>query len=154
MLLVGENGGRFELTILGYEFPRIARDAWDSNWLDIRIDVQTERGAWSATDPSLTTFEVASFADWLEAIADGRRRESDVEFTEPNLSFGLHAESGDTVTLRVWFELESRPPWAPSKLAGERDVWLDVDVRRGDARRAAAELRAQLQEFPQRAPVD
>jgi hypothetical protein len=151
VLLIGENGGRFELAILGYQFPAIVDDDWDSNWLNIRIHVETERGGWSATDPSLTTADVIRLADWLEAIAEAKGQESEVDFIEPNLSFGLHAESADEVTLRIWFELESRPPWAPSSVAGERDVWIDLNVRRGDTRRAAAELRAQLQEFPPRA---
>jgi hypothetical protein len=152
VLFVGQNGPRFELTILGYQFPAIVNDEWDSNWLTIRIHAQTDRGGWSATDPSLTTADVARLADWLEGVAERRVQESDeVDFIEPNLSFGLHAEAADTVTLRIWFDLESRPPWAPSDAAGERDVWIDLDARRDDARRAAAELRTQLQQFPPRA---
>jgi hypothetical protein len=54
-LLARKSGGRFELAILGYQFPAIVDDEWDSNWLNIRIHVQMEPGAWSATDPSLTT---------------------------------------------------------------------------------------------------
>jgi hypothetical protein len=30
--LVGKSGGRFELAILGYQFPAIVDDEWDSNW--------------------------------------------------------------------------------------------------------------------------
>jgi hypothetical protein len=151
MLLAAENGPRFELTIVGYQFPAIVDDEWDSNWLNIRIHAQTERGGWSATDPSLSTVDVAHLADWLEAIAEGRVQEGDLNFVEPNLSFGLQSVSGDTVALRIWFELESRPPWSPSNAAGERDLWIDLDVRREEVQRAAADLRMQLQEFPPRA---
>jgi hypothetical protein len=152
VLLADKNGSRFELTILGYQYPAIVDDEWDSNWLNIRIHAQTERGGWSATDPSLTTADVVRLADWLDAVAEGRIQKcEEVDFIEPNLAFGLHTEAGDKVTLRIWFELESRPPWAPSSAAGERDVWIDLDVRRDDPRRAAAGLRMQLQEFPPRA---
>jgi hypothetical protein len=152
VLLASDNGSRFELTVLGYQFPAIVDDEWDSNWLNIRIHAQTERGGWSATDPSLLTADVAALADWLQAIAEGKIEAGDeLEFMEPNLSFGLTGESGDEVALRIWLELESRPPWAASGVVGERDCWIDLDVHRDDLHRAADDLREQLQKFPPRA---
>ncbi len=152
MLLTGENGHLFEIAILGYQFPAIVDDEWDSNWLNIGIHGQTDAGSWRATEPSLSTGDVGHLAAWLEGIAEARIQEGDeIDFIEPNLSFGLNAEAGDAVTVRIWLELESRPPWAPSSIVGERDTWIDLDVRREDAQLAAAELRAQLQEYPPRA---
>lgn len=39
--------------MLGYQFPPIVDDEWNSNWLNIRIHAQMEPGVWSATDTSL-----------------------------------------------------------------------------------------------------
>ena len=90
------------------------------------------------------TAMVTKAQDWVPTIEA-------IGFIEPNLSFGLHTDAGGKVTLRIWFELEARPPWAASDAAGERDVWIDLDVHRSDAQRAAAELRTELQDFPPRA---
>jgi hypothetical protein len=153
VLLVGTNGSRFELDVVGYQFPAIEDDEWDSNWLNITTHVQSERGSWSSTDPSLLTADIERLADWLDGVADGRAQDAEIDFMEPNLSFELRRASGNDVTVRVWFELESRPPWAPADAAGARDLWLDLDVSREDLRQAARDLRDQLDKFPPRALV-
>jgi hypothetical protein len=149
--LAGKNGNRFELTITGYQFPKIVDDEWDSNWLNVRIDVESERGNWSSTDPSLSTSDAAWLADWLDSVSESRAERHEVGFLEPNLSFELLDESADELILRVWFELESRPAWAPADGADARDLWVDLDVSRHDGQRTASELREQLQRFPPRA---
>jgi len=153
MLFVGRNGTRFELTVVGYQFPDPPEEGLDSNWLEIRIDVDTPQGHWSRTDPILLTDEIESLTCWLEAIAAAQPHEPEISFLEPNLCFELRDESGDNMTLRVWFELESRPIWAPAKAADARDLWVDLEVPRRSARRSASELRHHLQEFPPRAAV-
>lgn len=153
MLFVGRNGTRFELTVVGYQYPELADDGLDSNWLEIQIDVESHRGSWSCIDPTLLTDEIESLASWLEAIAAAQPHEPEVSFLEPNLCFELRDESGETLTLRVWFELESRPIWAPANGANARDLWVDLEVPRRTARRSASELRHHLQEFPSRAAV-
>jgi hypothetical protein len=150
VLLAGENGDRLEVTVVGYEFPAIEGDEYDSNWLNIRISATNDRGSWTATHPSLTTGDVATLADWLQAIADEKDVNAKLGFLEPNLSFEL-VDRNDRVRLRAWFELESRPRWAHSAIAGERDLCVDLVLRRDDLRAAAASLRAQLRRFPPRA---
>ena len=65
--------------------------------------------------------------------------------TVPNLSLDMREASDTDVTLRVWFELESRPSWASADAAGARDPWVDLDVSREDLRQAARDLRDQLE---------
>ena len=48
----------------------------------------------------------------------------------PNLSFELVRVDRARAELRAYFELESRPPWAPSDWAGLRDVWLTLTPSR------------------------
>jgi hypothetical protein len=52
----------------------------------------------------------------------------------------------------VYFELEWRPKWAPADGASMDDLWLDFPVDPPQLSAAANNLRAQLQQFPQRAP--
>lgn len=151
MLLKGADGSEFELRVVGYQFPQEGDEVEDANWLQIRIRVTGQGGSWEATDPILQTREVARLAGWLDDIADRRlTRWPTVEFTEPNLSFKVRENFGASATLRVYFELESRPPWAAKGWVGERDVWLDLRVRPEDLRAAADSLRADLVRYPQR----
>jgi len=142
----------FELEILGYQFPRLENEPYDSDWLNIAIRVKHPRGSWTATDPSLLTYEVERLADWLEAIADGQRVDSETGFLEPNLNFELRENNG-AKKLRVYFELESRPSWAAADGAGMEDLWVEFSVRPEILRSAAKSLRSQLEKFPTRVGV-
>src|SRR6476646_9182290 len=112
MRLVGSNGA-LELTLVGYQFPHFATVPWDSNWLNVRVRVQHPRGDWTAQDPCLLTYDVAGLADWLEAVAAGREEDPDHGFMEPNLFFRSGRDADEHRFVRVYFELELRPTWAP-----------------------------------------
>jgi hypothetical protein len=153
MKLSGPNNTSFTLTIVGYQFPALATTPYDSNWLDIRIDVTSTQGTWSATDPCLLTYEVQQLADWLEAIGERRNTSSVCSFTEPCLVFELLADDQDRPMLRIFFELELRPAWAASKTASKEDVWIEFPFTATDASRAVQELRTELERYPQRVAV-
>jgi hypothetical protein len=114
------------------------------------VSATSDRGSWVATDPCLLTSEIATLAQWLDALAGEETVESELDFLEPNLSFEL-VDNDDAVRLRAWFELELRPRWAPSEEVPERDLCVDLTVTRDDLRAAAESLRTQLRRFPPRA---
>jgi hypothetical protein len=149
MQLTGTNGQRFELELAGYQFPELATAEYDSNWLIVRVDVDHPRGRWSASNACLLTYEVAELASWLESVARGRPTHDEVSFLEPNLLLRL-VETGLGTVLRIYFELELRPPWAASELAGEEDLYVEFSLAPHDLLEAAADLRAQLVRYPQR----
>jgi hypothetical protein len=86
----------------------------------------------------------------LEALASGRAVEEGEDFIEPNLRFEVADRDQDTVTIRVYFELESRPPWFFADAAGMEDLWVDFRVDTDDLRSAAEDLRRNLARFPPR----
>lgn len=141
--LAGEESS-LRLRVVGYQFPDITDDEWDSNWLVVDGVVVLEGRQWRFQDPCLTTFEAIRLADWLDACANGSAKDSYCDFTEPNLQFELI----DPETLRVSFALESAPPWS------ERgDDWTEHGFKLGVGHilaQAATDLRNQLQRFPVR----
>jgi len=144
----------FELRIAGYQFPSMETVEYDSNWLMIQISVSHPKGNWASTDPCLLTYEVAQLADWLQAIHDGESVEPVIRFIEPNLEFHLtKTADGGNKALCVFFQLESRPPWAKATAVGERDLWVEFDLTEIDLAAASRQLREQLQQFPQRTRV-
>jgi hypothetical protein len=138
----------FELQVVGYQFPHLEREPYDADWLNIRIDVSLPQGSWTSLDPSLLTWELASLHQWLTSIADGTSVESEESFMEPNLRFELSGEGSRN--LRVYFELESRPSWAPSDGAGMDDLWAEFRIDPTELKTAAASLREYIVKFPVR----
>jgi hypothetical protein len=152
VILRGRDLSEFELRVVGYQFPDFAGEVFDDNWLvvETRAAPADER-PWRATDPSLLTWEVERLSNWLEALASGRAVEDDEDFIEPNLRFEVVKRDEDTITVRVYFELESRPPWFFADAAGMDDLWIDLRVDNDDLRAAAEDLRRDLARFPPRA---
>jgi hypothetical protein len=127
-------GATVELSPVGYQFgPSQEPRDWDANWLVIYGRVELADGrSWSFTDPCLTTWEARKLGSWLEGVRSGdvqpaefggEQDERLLVFTEPNVGFSLASRVGGTVTIRVHFSLESRPPWLQS---GEADDDADL----------------------------
>lgn len=95
------------------------------------------------------TWEVARLAEWFCSIAGENPADSDMDFIGPNLHFEL-LPGATAQILRVYFELEARPLWARSTVAGLNNLWADLSVSPEDLKNAAASLRADLERFPAR----
>jgi hypothetical protein len=156
MYLSGPATTAFQLNIVGYEFPHIEHERFDSDWLNIEIRVVDPRGNWSSTAPIMLTWDVAELADWLEALASDQPTRSSVSFIEPNLRFELAQRDSFLIIIRVYFEQESRPPWDPTRsgFSGGDVTSLDLHPTLDSLRQAAADLRLQLRRFPIRVGPD
>jgi len=149
--LAGREGNELELAVLGYQFPEVELDPWDSNWLLIGVRAVTPQGSWEVVDPCLTTWEAKRLVGWL-VRAVGHAAEADpLQFTEPNLTVTAAAAPADPARVQLGFglALELRPPWAGAVTGGD-DLHVDLDVGRGEVARAAAALLGDLVRFPER----
>ena len=142
--------GSMELTLVGYQFPHLATVPWDSNWLTVRVRVEHPRGTWAAEDPCMLTYDVPALADWLEAVGAGHEDDAEHGFLEPNLLFRVLTDAGGNRIVRVFFELELRPVWAPFDGAGMEDLFLDFPAEPTQLTAAATSLREQAARYPQR----
>ena len=147
MQLRGREGNELELSVVGYQAPAQTVDPWESNSLLVALRVVSPRGTWEVIDPCLTTWEAARLASWLAAMAVGAEGGSRT-LAEPNLSVTVTA-GGGRLAVRICFELERRPPWAPT-IRGGRDLCVDLDVSRAEVVAAAASLRDDVRRFPRR----
>jgi hypothetical protein len=128
----------------GYQFPDIESEEFDANWLVVegRVAPADER-AWKFRDPALLTWEVKGLCTWQDV-------EESADFMEPNLRFEVAERDQDTITIRVYFEGKSRPPWFFADAAGMDDLWIDLRVDADDLHAAAEGLRRDLTRFPPR----
>jgi len=139
-----------ELRVLGYQYPGGARDEYDANWLFVAGRVEHPRGNWSFQSACLLTSEAVRLANWLEAVGRGQPSEPELAFIEPCLRFEcVSGALGRSV--RAYFQLESRPPWAESGLAGPPPCFIEFPVSELPFRRAVESLRQQAARYPERA---
>lgn len=134
------------MSVSGYQFPDNTEDYYDSNWLMISVQATLNERSWSFLDPSMLTFELAALADWFDAHGRGGGAPATLEFIEPNLSLAYDDESA----LRVYFELEARPPWKRNSYAGQGDIYAEFRLKREELKSAATRARAMLGAYPQR----
>jgi hypothetical protein len=63
----------------------------------------------------------------MDDVADANPGSDTCGFIEPNLEFRALL-SIDRPALRVCFDLEARPSWASSGLAGTEDIWIEFPI--------------------------
>jgi len=140
-------GDSLRLRLLGYQFPNDENDEWDSNWLIVEGRAALDGKSWEFRDPCLLTWEAANLADWLELVARRAEAVGPLSFIEPNLEFELASD----VQVRVLLNNECRPPWASHDVFEYGEFFIEFFCSTGLLMKAAADLRAQLVRFPQRA---
>jgi hypothetical protein len=141
-LTTSDTSQSLELVLRGY------REAPDEYYfLTVEARVEHPLGSWSFRDPCLTPAEAFSLAAWLESLNRGAAAQPELSFIEPNLRFVVGGPTG-APTLRVYFELEARPDWAPSDSADEDDLWVEFPLSDLDLSRCARSLRSQLSSLP------
>ena len=136
------------LTLTGYQFPELANVPYDSNWLNVKLELVHEGEVWSAIDPALFTYEVNSLIGWLRGVSAGKYDERHLWFTEPCISFHLSPAEGEPENLVVELRHEFRPSWANQDLDVEFKVKFSLASI--DLTRAAQSLENQLCRYPQR----
>src|SRR5512139_2612438 len=102
----------FALAILGYQFPGLQSEPFDSNWLTVFIEARTAEGHWRATDPCLLTNEARELVSWLREAAAHVPAENPLEFTEPTIRFEIDASPTTTLCIHLGYGFE--PPWLRS----------------------------------------
>jgi hypothetical protein len=131
MLLRGP-GARFRLRLLNRS---------NEGWCKCTINVDCERGAWSATFTGLPDYEIDRLAAWLDSAAGHSDFVGRLSFLEPELAFELREGQGRT--LRVYFAYDSRPDRSGLS-EPEQEVYVEFPVDQRSLDRAADELRADL----------
>src|SRR5262245_44082633 len=63
----GLDGGEFELTVLGYQFPA-TEEGWDANWLTVSVSVASPRSSWKASSSCIVAWELLSLIYWLDDL--------------------------------------------------------------------------------------
>lgn len=150
MLLKNENS-RFEMTVIGYQFPEILDEEYDSNWLIIEIRASSLEGSWSISNPCMLTIELADLADWLDDVANGNGTiNTRLDFFEPCLCFEVTGLEPKKLCVHLNEELK---PVSLRDNDSKRDtaICIEFKVTPQALKDAAASLRSYLRFFPIRA---
>jgi hypothetical protein len=141
------------LAIVGYQFPAMATEPYDSNWLNVKLRASGPLGSWSAVDPALLTYEAKELETWLRNLAKGEPSPRGWSALEPNLWMEWEP-LGTSKTLRIGFGAEFLPPYFNKAEDSTPDeAYLDFVVDSSALEAAADALQVELARFPQRATV-
>ena len=146
MIFKGTDNQTLEFRITNYEFPNVTDCEYDSNWLLIYLNVNSKSGKWKTVNPSLLVFEVKDIIDWFADLSLNKTEKKNLTFIEPNLEFDLIKENSNFKTVRIKFDLESRPENAD----GDKDYYIDFDMNNSELKNVAEELKLELKPFPNR----
>lgn len=146
MRLSNSDNDFLELEILGYQFPELVDDEWDSNWLNIVGRASLGGQDWNFHDPCLCTFEVLTLIKWMLSKSKGEKVSDHISFTEPNLE--MNCLSNDII--RVSFALEARPEWARGGTKEDEELFIDIADDANQLKAAAESLMVQLARYPVR----
>ena len=148
MIFHGINNQTVELKITNYQFPKITNCEYDSNWLLIYLNVKSDCGNWQTVDPSLLVGDVKEIIEWFEKISQNETPKYEcLDFIEPNLAFELIKSGMDLKTVRIKFDLESRPLSADD----EKDYFVDCIMDTAQLQKVIEGLKKELQPYPRRA---
>ncbi|MEP0213649.1 MAG: hypothetical protein ABJD66_10570 [Cellulophaga sp.] len=148
MIFQGTNNQTVELRIIDYQFPKITNCEYNSNWLLIYLNVKSDFGNWQYTDPSLLVKEVLEIIDWLKKIYKNETpKYKCLEFIEPNLAFELINTGVDFNTIRIKFDLESKPQNADD----EKDYFVDCNFNNSELNKIIEGLKKELKPYLKRA---
>ena len=140
-----------EIKITNYQYPGNNEGDWDSNWLNIYLNVISNIGNRQTVDASLTTWEVQVLINWFYMLSNDEKPEYlDLSFTEPNLSFELLDNLNKAQKkFRIKFNLESRPKSATD----DKEYFVDCLADSNELKRLAIELETELIKYPERKPI-
>jgi len=142
----------FELSVAGYQFPHLENEPYDSDWLNIQVNVNHPRGSWSKTNACLLTFELAGLAAWLRRIAEELPSHSEEGFMEPELRFEWFGEGRNV--LRIYLDYSLRPEWSPYHGPNEEEeLFVEFTVTPDELTNAAMALFGELKRFPVRVKI-
>ncbi|ADY29290.1 WapI family immunity protein [Cellulophaga lytica] len=148
MIFHGINNQIVELKITNYQFPKITDCEYDSNWLLIYLNVKSDCGNWQTVDPSLLVGDVIEIIEWFEKISQNKTPKYEcLDFIEPNLAFELIKAGMDFKTVRIKFDLESRPKSADDK----KDYFVDCKMDNSQLQKVIEGLKKELKPYPIRA---
>jgi hypothetical protein len=148
MRLEGADGQSLQLTVLRYQFAG-GDNEFDLNWLTVRGEVRARDASWSFEDPCLLASEARTLGSWLRHVTNPQADYERLDFIEPNLAFEVSSRTDAAVTIRVFFEVEVRPPGSEVSV-GDDDYWLDLHLETRALQAASDEWLAELELFPVR----
>ena len=147
MIFKGVDNQSVEIRVTNYQFPKTLDCQYDSNWLLIYLNVKSKCGNWKTTDPSLLVSNVKRIIGWFNKLSVNEENETNLSFLEPNLEFDLIKITTDLKTVRIIFNLESRPQNADD----EKDYFVDCEMDNRALKQVAEELTKEIEPFPERA---
>ncbi len=101
------------ITIAGFAYPA-ERFSYDSEWLNVHVDVKEKGSSIRMTDPALQTYELCELAEFFESALNEKKSRDYRGFIEPCLFFRYLGKDGNEKYLfSIYLDFELKPVRTP-----------------------------------------
>lgn len=101
------------LTIAGFAYPE-ERFTYDSEWLNVHVDVKENGSSIRMTDPALQTYELCELAEFFESALNEKKSRDYRGFIEPCLFFRyLGKDENEKYLFSIYLDFELKPVRTP-----------------------------------------
>jgi hypothetical protein len=144
VMLHGEDGYAFGLTIDGYEYPNKVT-GYDGNWLCVRVEIQHPRGDWRFRAAWMTTIDAQRLVEWLDGAAIGR---AEYNWTTYRLVFTFALIPAQDSPISIIITRGALPQWHGANEG--RELILSFGRDSDDIKLFAEDWKTQVARFPVR----
>lgn len=147
MIFKGIENQTVEFKITNYEFPENTTYTYDSNWLLIYLNINSNCGKWETVDPALLTEEIKEIIEWFENLSNNLEPESkQLTFIESNIVFELKDYKENLKKVKIIFNQESLPKNADDK----KEYYVECQLNNKELKTISENLKKEFKPFPTR----
>lgn len=153
MLLRGEQGREFGLTVVGYEYAFNAQDLWCSNFLDVAYWVKMSGEEWETRESGLISRDIEDLVKWLDQWSSGLGSNDWSGFmVTSDLMLKVLRSDESSVELQVELPVRDLHERLPERLFDERDEFRASYVLRVSRTALSEAARALQSDFARLSP--
>ncbi|PJZ43777.1 WapI family immunity protein [Leptospira brenneri] len=110
MIFINDKNEMIRIESVGYEFPDSNDKSYDSNWLNIKVSIETEKFSFQVTHPCLLTYDLKTISQWFSKIEIKENTQfSDLSFIEPNIEFLFISYLDNKFEFQIKLSFECNP---------------------------------------------
>ena len=146
MILKGIRNQQIEFQILGYELPENFGPSYESNFLYLNLNIESEFGNWQTDSCALSTTDVEKIIDWFYNLAQNTITKPQLCFKDKDISFKRIKKNTRVTNVRIHFHSECTPDNSETG----KPYYVDLELNNLQLIEVSENFQTELNPFPSR----